>query len=116
MLYHPSEPTTCDVSISNILIRRNKNQQKAREVNSYLKELCKEVLIQNVSGDVDLLVNSETKIDERFPKCQFLIKDFSDPFHIDRNIHGDGTLLNAGDDIPAKFSSLKPIPSECFFH
>ena len=37
-----SKSTTCDVSISNILIRKNKHQQKAQEVNSYLKELCKE--------------------------------------------------------------------------
>ena len=31
-----SKSTTCDVS--NILIRKDKHQQKAQEVNSYLKE------------------------------------------------------------------------------
>ena len=46
-------------------------------------------LIQNVSGEVDLMMISETKIDESFPKSQFLIKYFSDPFRIDRNIHGE---------------------------
>ena len=103
MLYHQSQPTTCDVSISNILIRRNKHRQKAQEVNSYLKELCKKVLIQIVSGDIDLQINSETKIDERFPKSPYLIKDFSDPFRTDRNIHGDGILLNVREDTPTKF-------------
>ena len=32
-----SESTTCDVSISNILIRKDKQQQKAQEVYSYYK-------------------------------------------------------------------------------
>ena len=32
-----------------------------------------EALIHNVSGEVDLMMISETKIDESFPKCQFLI-------------------------------------------
>ena len=31
-----------DVSISSILIRKDKHQQKAQEVNNYLEELCKE--------------------------------------------------------------------------
>ena len=101
MLYRQIQPTTCDVSVSNILIRRNKHQQRVQEVNSYLEELCKAVLIQNVSEEVDLLINSETKIDEMFPKSQFLIKDFCDPFRIDRNIHGDGILLNVREDILA---------------
>ena len=39
-----------------------------------------EALLKNVSGEVNLLMISETKIDESFPKRQFLIKGFSDPF------------------------------------
>ena len=44
-------------------------------INSIRNEF--EALMQNVSGGVDLLTISETKIDERFPKSQFLIKYFS---------------------------------------
>ena len=40
-------------------------------------------VIQNVSREVYLLMIFETKIDESFPKSQFLIKGFSDPFCID---------------------------------
>ena len=43
-----SEWSTCNVSISNILIRKDKHQQKAQEVNSYLKELCKEFNIHYI--------------------------------------------------------------------
>ena len=39
-----------------------------------------EALIQNVSGGVELLMISKTKLDESFPKNHFLIKGFSDPF------------------------------------
>ena len=73
-----------------------------------------ETLIQNVSGEVDLLMISETKIDESFPKSQFLIKGFSDPFRIDRNVHAGGILLYVREDIPTKLLSIEPIPSKCF--
>ena len=58
---------------------------------------------------------SETNINESFPKSQFLIKGFSDPFRIDRNVHGRGILLYVREDIPTKLLSIEPIPSECFF-
>ena len=46
-----------------------------------------------------LLTISETKIDESFPKSQFLIKGFSNPFRIvNRNVHGGGILLYVRED------------------
>ena len=74
-----------------------------------------EALLQNVSGEVDLLMISGKKINESFPKSQFLMKGFSDPFRIDRNVHGGGILLYVKEDIPTKVLSLELIPSECFF-
>ena len=50
-----------------------------------------EAVIENLSGEVDLLMISETKIYDRFPKSQCLIKGLNYPFHIDRNIHGGGS-------------------------
>ena len=44
--------------------------------------------MQTVSEEVDLLMISETKIGESFPKSQFSIKGFDDPFRKDRNVHG----------------------------
>ena len=58
---------------------------------------------------------SETAIDESFPKSQFLIKGFSDPFRIDRNVHGGGIFLYFKEDIPTKLLSIELIPSESFF-
>ena len=43
-----SKSNTCGVSILSIFIRKDKYQQKAQEVNGYLKELCKEFNIHYI--------------------------------------------------------------------
>ena len=48
------------------------------------------VLIQ---GKLDILVITETKLDSSFPKRQFLIESFSEPYRLDRNTHGGGVLI-----------------------
>ena len=58
---------------------------------------------------------SETKIDNSFPKGQFLIKGFREPFRIDRNIHGGGILFYVREDIPVKLLFVEPLPTEYFF-
>ena len=58
---------------------------------------------------------SETKIDGSFPKVQFQIKGFTDPFRVDRNTHGGGILFYAREDIPVKLLSVENLPTECFF-
>ena len=42
---------------------------------------------------------SETNIDDIFPESQFLIKDFSKPFRLDRTAKGGGILLYIRGDI-----------------
>ena len=46
-----SKSTTCDISLSNILTKKDKHQQKAQEINSYLKELCKEFNIRHIDHE-----------------------------------------------------------------
>ena len=74
-----------------------------------------EFLAKDLASSVDLLMISETKIDNSFPKGQFLIKCFCEPFRIDRNIHEGGILLYVREDIPVKLLSVEPLPTECFF-
>ena len=45
---------------------------------------------------------SETKIDESFPECQFIIEGYSKPFRRDGNSHGGGLLFYIRDDIHVK--------------
>ena len=74
-----------------------------------------EFLAKDQASNVDLLMISETIIDNSFPKGQFLIKGFCEPFRIDRNIHGGGILFYVREDNPVKPLSIEPLPTECFF-
>ena len=44
-----------------------------------------EFLVKGLASNIDVLMILETKIDNSFPKGQFLIKDFCEPFRIERN-------------------------------
>ena len=72
-------------------------------------------VIKDISNNVDFLMISETRTDGSFPKGQFQIKGFSDPFRVDRNTHGGGILFYAREDIPVKLLSVENLPAECFF-
>ena len=66
-------------------------------------------------SDVDLIMISETKVDNSFLKGQFLIKGFCELFRIDRNIHVGEILFNLRQDIPVKLLSVETLPAACNF-
>ena len=43
-----------------------------------------------ILGNIDILVLTETKLDESFPTSQFLIDGYSIPYRLDRNRFGGG--------------------------
>jgi exonuclease III len=55
-----------------------------------------------IKDNVDILVISETKLDESFPISQFTIIGYSLPFRIDRNANGGGLLLYVRDNLPCR--------------
>ena len=71
------------------------------------------MLSDTVKNDVDILLLSETKIDDSFPKSQFLMHGFSEPFRLDRTSNGGGLLLFVRNDIPAKPQQLISKDIEC---
>ena len=75
------------------------------------------LLTGNISGKIDILMISETKLDNSFPKREFIIPGFTEPYRIDRNCHGGGILLYIRSDIPSKEipNSRLLSPSEGFF-
>ena len=77
--------------------------------------LSSSVAYKKTTCTCDLLMSSETKIDNSFPKGQFLIKDFRDPFRIDKNFRGGGILFYLREDIFVKFLFVGPFPVENFF-
>ena len=74
-----------------------------------------ESVVKDITSNVDLRKLSEIKIDNNFPKGQFLMKGFGDPFRMDRNVNGGGILCYVTEDIPVKLLSVETLPTESFF-
>ena len=52
-----------------------------------------DMLVDLIKGKVDILLISETKIDEIFLQSQFHIPGFSSPCRLDRTKNGGGILI-----------------------
>ena len=57
----------------------------------------------------------KTKLDESFPKGQFLIKGFSDPYRMDRNSKGVGIMLFIREDILSKLLPIEKNSVKAFY-
>ena len=55
-----------------------------------------------VSSYFDVIIKTETKLDDSFPKAPFCIDGFSIPSRLDRNRNGGGVMIYAQDGIPSK--------------
>ena len=58
---------------------------------------------------------SETKIDESFPKGNFLIEGFSIPYRLDRDSKGGEIMLYVKEDIPSNLIAFEDKPIESLF-
>ena len=56
----------------------------------------------NLIKHIDILVLTETKLDESYPKSQFFIEGYSPRFRQDRNLNGGGVMIYLREDIPCK--------------
>ena len=61
-----------------------------------------DLLMNIIKNEIDILMISETKIDNSFPISQFTMTGYSIPFRLDRTRHGGGILLFFREDIPSK--------------
>ena len=60
------------------------------------------MLFDRLDNNIDILMISETKIDESFTTSQFCIKGYTRPYRLDRSKNGGGILLYIREDIPSK--------------
>ena len=67
-----------------------------------------------LKDNMDILIITETKLDESFPIGQFFMNGFSSPFRLDRDRNGGGILLYIREDIPSKLLAIENI-IETFF-
>ena len=68
-----------------------------------------------VKGKIEILMISETKIDESFPKGYFLLEGFGTPHRLYRDSIGEGIMLYVGTDIPSNRLAFEGKPIECLF-
>ena len=73
--------------------KRNLNRMVVAQLNINSLRNKFDCLIEQVKGNIDILMISETKLDSSFPIDQFLINGYSEPFRIDRKSQGDGIML-----------------------
>ena len=76
-----------------------------------------EPLMSLFKDNIDLLMVSETKLDETFPPGQFKIDGYSTPIRLDRNRHGGGVMIFPRSDLPCHELKSHKLPTdiECTF-
>ena len=106
-----------NLSIENLKEIRNKNVNRLIfghiNINSIRNKF--EMLSSKINGQVDILMISETKLDNTFPTTQFLMNGYSSPHRIDRNSNGGGILVYIRDDIPSKLLNKQNLSVEGLF-
>ena len=65
-----------------------------------------DMLTNSVSEYIDILMISETKLDDTFTHALYHLKDFSNPYRLDRNSHRGGILVYVRDIIPSNLVKL----------
>ena len=95
--------------------KRNLNKLVVAHLNINSLRLKFDSLVQKITGNVDILMISETKLNNSFPEGQFLIEGCSKPCRIDRNSHAGGIMLYVRADIPSKLLSIESLPMEGFY-
>ena len=68
-------------------------------------------LMAAVSGNIDILLITETKIDSTFPVNQFYLNGYNVPYRNDRNTNGGGILVYIRDDIRSRIIECENLPS-----
>ena len=71
--------------------------------------------MDQIKGNFEILVISETKLDESFPVDQFKITSFTTPFRRDRNEHRDGIMVFVRKGISSKLISDETLCIEGLF-
>ena len=68
----------------------------------------KEVILKNA----DILVVTETKLDETFPLGQFYVERFTMPYRLDRSRNGGGVMIYVREHIPSKILEKHELPHD----
>ena len=105
------------ISSSNLNAIRKRNINRLiigqLNINSLRKKFGS--LVQQVTGNTDILMISETKLDNSFPVSKYLIDGYAPPFRLDCDNNGGGIMLFVREDIPCKLLSIENYPMKGFY-
>ena len=106
-----------DPSFSSLKSVRQKNVSQIIFVHLNINSLRNKfaAFVYQVKLNVDILIISETKLDESFPEGQFKIPRFTSPFRRDRNKFGGGIMVFVREHIPSKIISKETLNIEGMF-
>ena len=62
-----------------------------------------------IQDNIDILLVSETKLDDTFPVGQFYIDGYGTPYRFDRTSRGDRILLDISENISSKILKFEPV-------
>ena len=71
-----------------------------------------EQLKVSIQGKIDILIITETKLDDSFSVDQFAMNGYTKPYRFDRNRNGGGVTIYIREDIPSRELNLLNIPSD----
>ena len=100
LLPHNQKPETNDLNATKEtsqgfrclrIIKMKKLITGQLDVNSLRNKF--DLLTYQIKDNIDILMITETKLDESFPIGQFFISGFSSPFRLNRDRNGGGVLL-----------------------
>ena len=86
----------------NEICKKNPNRIIIAHLNINSIRNKSEMLKEVVDNKIDVLLISETKLDNTFPLNQFILEGFTPPYSLDRTTHGGGLMLFVREDIPSK--------------
>ena len=97
-----SSEETLKNNVLNVI--RNKNPKRIiiahLNINSIRNKF--EMLKEVIGNKINILLISETKLDDTFVLSQFILEGFTPLYRLDRTEHGGGLMLFIREDIPFK--------------
>ena len=86
----------------NEILKKNINPITIAHLNINSTRNKFEMLKEVIGNKIDILLISETKLDDTFPLSQLFLEGFSPPGRLDRTKQGGGLMLFIREDIPSK--------------
>ena len=100
----------CISKVMNMVKNVNNVIKRTLNINSLVSKPYEFKLV--VKGVFNILIITETNLDNAFPISQFYIEVFSMPYRLGRNKNGGGIIIYVREDIPTKILTKRNLPED----